>query len=179
MRRFFLFVASSGAHDPCLELALGRSLIGADAAGDDIGTTVVFSPDGASGDTSKNVDLADMSVGVGDSAAKQARDRHGDRGAGCEIFIKLVERGEETRRAGLPFYGGRVTPSFFSFGLRERPIEQITEVSEDLGRRARFRAGLELGEISGYAAESFRAAIGDRSDSLTEERVLRIVCCGG
>jgi hypothetical protein len=158
---FFCLWSVGLARGADLEFALRRRLFGADASWDNFGAAVVFCPDGASGDSAKNIDLADVSVSVGDCAAKKARDRHGDRGTGREIFVELIECGKESRGARFPVDGGRIMPSFFPLRLRQRPIEQIAEVSENLSGRARFRAGFESSEIRRDAANGFRAAVRD------------------
>ncbi len=83
--------------------------------------------------------------------------------------VEGFERGEESRHAGVPREGRGSVPDVFAVGQRDRPIEEIAHVSENLAGRAGAFGGAERCEFGGRAAHGLSAAIGERGHGVPQE----------
>jgi hypothetical protein len=83
---------------------------------------------------------------------------------GCEKAIDFLA----------PWQGRRIMPRLFSLRDRERPIEEIAQVREDLRGRARFVADMKARKMVGSAAQRFAGAVGNGSNGVAEKLAGRI-----
>ena len=152
-----------------IEFAAGRGLLRADAAGDDIRLRVIFAANWRAGEAPEQRQLADVRQRIGDRALKEFFRRAGERGIGGEIIIESLYGGEETPGAFVPSEWGGIVPVLFAVGLAERPVEQISQVREDLAADARGVAGAKFREAWRSALQYLAAAIGERRDAVAQE----------
>ena len=149
-------------------------MLGADAAGRDVGAVVVFASDGRAREAAKHGKLADMVQRVGDRALKEFFGRFVERLGGGEAAVKGRESGEEASDLLRPGERGRVVPSLLALGEGEGPVKEIPHVREDLGRGARCFTEAECGEGFGGIAQGFAGTIREGCDGVAEELALRI-----
>ena len=165
--------SASGGHPygraRLVEFEIGLGLVWAQAAGGDIGLEIVFTLDGSACHAAEHGELADVVEGVGDGTLKEFFGG-GVEGFGTgEIVVELLEGSEKAVDFVLPAQGVGIVPCGLALGHGERPIEQITEVSEDLRGCARGFRGAEIGEGVWCAVEDFCTAIGDGGEAVTQE----------
>src|ERR1019366_2261952 len=112
------------------------SLLGADAAHGDIGLEIVFAADRGSGQSAQDGDLPDVSERVGNGTLKELRRLIRERLAGSKVIVKYLERGKEAVDALVPRERRRIVPRGLALGHRQRPVQQVAHVREDLSRSA-------------------------------------------
>ena len=88
----------------------------------------------------------------------------------CEPRVEALERGEEARDLAVPRERHGVVPHGFPVRHRERPVEEIAHVREDLDRRAPALAGAEVAEARRRVAHGLARAVRERRDRVAEHR---------
>lgn len=152
-----------------LKFAARESLLGAEAAGDDVGDKVIFGANGIAGEAAEKRDLADVSERVGDGGLEKGVDGAAEGGVGGEDFVEAFESGEETGKVGFPIGDRGFAPFLIARGDGSGPVKEIADVSEDLAGSASTGAGVEIGEAGGRAADGFGAAVGEGGESVAKE----------
>jgi hypothetical protein len=152
-----------------LEFAAGSGLVEADAAGGDVRLEIVFAFDGAAGEAAEHGDLADVVERVGDGALEKAFGWRVERFGGCQVIVDFFHRRKKAIDFGIPGQRCRVMPNLLALRDRDRPIEKIAQVREDLRGRACLVADGEAGERIRSAAQCFAAAVGNRGDGVAKQ----------
>src|SRR5438270_965597 len=106
---------------------------------------------------------------VGDRALKELLGRHSEQRVAREIIIERFERAEESGAVRLPFLAGRVDPALVPFCHRERPIEQIAQVRENLRGGATPLAHRERREVRWRVAQWLSRAIRERGYGVSQK----------
>ena len=149
-------------------------MLGADAAGRDVGAVVVFASDGRAREAAKHGKLADMVQRVGDRALKEFFGGLVERLGRGEVAVKGGDGGEKASDLLRPGERGRVVPSLLAPGEGESPVKEIAHMGEDLGWGARCFTEAECGKGFGGVAQGFAGAVGEGCDGVAEELALRI-----
>ncbi len=138
-------------------------MVGADAAGGDVGFEIVLAKDGRASETPEHGDLADMIQRVGDRTLEEAFGGTVERLGRGQVIVEFLQSGEEALDFSVPGKRRGVVPGLLALRDGERPIEKVAQMGEDLRGRARLVADMESGEAGRSTAQSFSAAVGNRS----------------
>ena len=84
---------------------------------------------------------------VGDGALKDPLGRCRQRRVGREEIVEPLQRREEALDFAIPLERRRLIPGFGAFGLRQRPVEQVADMREDL-------PGVRIDESAPYVRSS-------------------------
>ena len=139
------------------------------AARDDFCLRVIFASNGSAGEASEQRELAYVRERICDRALKKLFRRAGEGGVRGEIIIECFYRSEEALGAFIPRERRRIVPVLFAVGLAERPIEQISQVGEDLATGARGVAGAVFRKSWWSALQHFATAICERGDGVAQK----------
>ena len=88
-----------------------------------------------------------MGEGVGDRALEELLGSDAEGAFRGQARVQSGERFEETRGFLRPGPRGGVVPGVLAVGERQRPVEEIADVREDLPRGPDRGLRLELGEV--------------------------------
>ena len=111
---------------------------------------------------------------VGNRALKQSLRLACERRVRREVVVEPLQRVVEAGNLCVPLERRRVVPRLLALRDRQRPVEQIADVREDLRRRLWRVADGEGCEARRRVAHGFTAAIGDRGQRVTKERAFVI-----
>ena len=139
------------------------------AAGDDFRLRVIFAANGSAGEAAQQRELSHVRERISNRALEEFFRRAGERCIGGEIIIERFYRCEETLGAFVPCKRGGIVPVLFAVGLAERPIEQISQMREDLAAGACGISGAIFRETWWSALQYFAGAIGERCDSVAQK----------
>ena len=146
-----------------LEFLSRSGLLRANAARGDLGKEIVFASNGFSEHPAKHGNLADVSECVGDGSLKQLFGAETKRFAGSE---SPIEGFEPSKEAGDFFVAGqrvRLVESVLAIGKLDSPIQQISDMRQNLGRRSAAWHRPETCEFRIHITDRFPAAVGERS----------------
>ena len=90
-----------------------------------------------------------------------------------QVGIEGFERLVETLDSCVPCERRRIVPRRFSLRHRERPVQQIADMRQQLAGRSGFFRSLKFGEVGWRAAHGFCAAIGQRRNGVAQHLTLR------
>src|SRR5436305_2045460 len=161
---------------PLIELRPRDRLLSADASCGDIGAGVVLRANGSAGEATQHRELARVRERVGNGALKEPFEGCPEWRIAGEIVVERLERAEEAGAIRVPRLAGRVAPALLSLGHRERPLEQIAHVRENLRGSATARAHTERPERRRRVAERLARAIGKGRHSMAKELARGIRC---
>lgn len=82
--------------------------------------------------------------------------------------VQRFERRVETLDSCVPAERRRIVPRLLSLRHRERPIQKVSEVGQELGRRSGLFRGVKFGEVGWCAPHRFGAAIGQGRKGVAE-----------
>jgi hypothetical protein len=152
-----------------VKFGIGGRLIFADATSGNISLVVVFTANRNTGKAAKNSELADVIEGICDWALKKfVNGSVKFAGAGKEV-VEALQGLEETLHFIGPREGGRVMPNRFATGHRERPVEEVADVREDLHGCAAIMTGRKVDVALGRVSNNLAGAIGDGRYGMTEQ----------
>ena len=158
-----------------LELTLRLGLFRAHAACGDFRPEIILTPHGAARQAAQHGDLANVGKGIGDGTLKQPFHGTGERRLGSKPLVESFQRGKKASRSLLPRERRGIVPSFFALREGKRPIEQVAEVSQDLGGCASGLAGAKPGEFRGRATQRFAPSIGERGQRMAQQNGFAVV----
>src|SRR6185295_10090112 len=152
-----------------VELPPRRGLLGADAAGGDVGLEVVLAAHGRAGQPAEHGELADVREGVGDRPLEELLRREPQRRLRGQERVDAGEAVEEPRGPLLPGHGRHLAPDVLAFQQVVHPVEEVPEVRQDLAGRAAGLADAERGEARGRAAQDLASSVGQRRQGVAQE----------
>lgn len=144
-----------------VKFKLWQRLILTNPADCDVGLEIVFTTDRDARKASENRKLADMVKSVGEWSLKQFLRRGIQLLRAGEKIVEALQRIEEALDLVGPRKRLRIVPRGLTLCRRESPIEEITNVGEDLNGCAAILAGVEIRETLRSIADDFAGAIGD------------------
>src|SRR5262249_4844346 len=115
-----------------VELPSGWRLRRPPPAGDDVGAGVVLGLDFRAGQAAQHRELADVRQRVGDRALEDALGWDGERRLRRQVVVEALHGREKAFDLAVPFERRRIVPRLGALRLRQRPVEQIADVREDL-----------------------------------------------
>src|SRR5262249_41906382 len=130
-----------------LELDALPRLLAADAADRDLGAAEALGLDGRAGEAAQQRELAHVRQRVGDGTLEDHFRRELGRLARGEACVELAERGEEALDVALPVAERIGVPRPVAVGEIARPVHEISEMADELERRARRVADPVRGEL--------------------------------
>src|SRR5208283_651623 len=123
----------------------------------------------SAGEAPEQRELAHVRERIRDRALKKFLGRAGKRRIGGEIIIERFYGCEETLSAFIPSERRGIVPVLFAVGLAERPVEQISQMREDLSASARGITGAVFRKTWWSALQHFASAIGERGEGVAQE----------
>src|SRR5512140_2784243 len=160
----------SGFPRSSVELAARRRLFETDAPRDDVGPEVSLAADPRARHAAQHRDLARVRERVRDRPREYLRRGVRERPARLKPRVEALERGEEPRDLLVPRKTDGVVPDGFSVRHRERPVEEVAHVREDLDGRAHARARAEVREALRRLAHGLARAVRERRERVAEHR---------
>src|ERR1044072_9497331 len=119
-----------------IKLSLWLHLFRAYSAGFDLRTRIVLTLDGLARQATQHRDLAHMSKCIGNRPLKHTFAARRQFAVRSEILIELRQGRMKTLDLLTPWKWLSVVPGFIPFGDRQGPIQQISNVRQDLNGRA-------------------------------------------
>jgi hypothetical protein len=104
------------------------------ATSHNVRSKVVLPPHGGARHPTKDCELSDMGQRVGDRTLEELFDGTLKGRVGAKDEVELLKAGEEARDLGLPRKGDRRAPMMLALAQPECPIEEISDMREDLCR---------------------------------------------
>ena len=121
---------------------------------------IIFAADGRACHTAQEANLADMRERICDRALKNSLRRFNQRRIRFEIIVESLKRRIEARDPLVPRDRWGIVPFLLALREGERPVEQISQMGENLSRCARCFARAEISEPGGHTGQRFSCAIG-------------------
>src|ERR1035437_654946 len=151
-------------------LAARRRLLEADAPGDDLGLEVALAADLCARHAAQHRDLARGRERVRDRPGEPLRRGIRERPARLKPRVEALERGEEPGDLLVPRERRGVLPDGFPVRHRERPVEEVAHVAEDLERRAPVLARMEVAEALRRPAHGLTRAVREGRHRVAKHR---------
>lgn len=135
-----------------IELEVWQCLVSPQSACRNPRPVIILTSDGAASQAAQHGDLPDVRERISDRALKQSFLSSGEWYAGIESLVKGSQSGKKASRSLLPREGRRVVPSFVPVGEGKRPVEQVTDVRQDLSGSASCLTRAKVGKFRGRAS---------------------------
>src|SRR5438093_6843865 len=154
-----------------IELILGlrRHLVRADAPDRDVRAEVVLAPHRSAREPAQHRELSGVGEGVGDRTLEELLRRIAERPIRSEQVVQGPELGEEAGHLGVPGKRLAILPTLDSLGEPAGPVEQVPDVSQDLGRGARCGPRLERRELRRRSPDRLPAPIGEGRQGVAQK----------
>ena len=155
--------------DESVEFEARRGLVGTDATGFDSCFRVVFAADGRASQTAQHGELSDVGQRIRYGSLKKVLRAAAEGLLRSEAGIERLQGEEETFGTLVPGERRGVAPLHRAVCFRQGPIEQVSDMGENLPRGARRIGYAKFRKASRSAAKRLPSAIGQRSDSVAKE----------
>src|SRR5689334_9463097 len=134
-----------------------------------LGARIVLPTHGRTGDPPQHRDLTRVRERVSDRTLKESLEGHAECRLAGEIVVERGKRAEEARTVLAPRLHGRVLPPLGALRHRERPIEEVAHVREDLRRCTAPRTDAESGKFRRRIAKRLSGAIRERRQRVSQK----------
>ena len=144
------------------------------AASGDPGLEIILAENRRAGEAPQHSDLAYVIERVRDGTLKETFSGTVERFGRSQVIVELLQRGEKAVDFCVPRQRRGVPPRFFALCDRQRPVQNIAHMRENLRGRARLVADVEGAKVIRRAAQRFSAAVSNGRKRVAQKLARRI-----